>query len=72
MDKKKYTLKVKLRSYENDLGEDKGIWLSVGSVMQNEHGAYILLDKHFNPAGINTGTDSVLVKMFKPFEDQNL
>lgn len=54
------------QKYQTQDGE-KTKWQNVGVVMKNDKGnQYILLDKTFNPAGVNDGKDSVLLSMFEP------
>lgn len=57
--KKVYDLVVKISG-------NKKVWQNIGVVMENEKGMFLLLDKTFNPAGIQDGKGSVLVNMFKP------
>lgn len=62
-------LMVKVREYTDQNGQPKNQWLQIGSIMQSQKGGYfILLDKTFNPAGIQTepGRTSVMVSMFEP------
>ena len=73
MAKKLYDLSVKTREYVNQQGEKKGVWQTIGSVMQNDDSSkFIMLAKWFNPAGVpdlsgkNGQSESILVSMFDP------
>ncbi|KHD88825.1 MAG: hypothetical protein OM95_06815 [Bdellovibrio sp. ArHS] len=68
--KKKYNLAVKTGEYQKD-GQTKGRYQNVGAVMESEKGQFILLDKTFNPAGIQDGKNSVLIHMFEEKKEQN-
>lgn len=59
---KKYELVVKVGEGSNG----KAIWKNVGVVLENDKGPYILLDKTFNPAGVNTDKGSIMISMFEP------
>lgn len=68
--KKKYDLAVKVGEYEKD-GQKKNRYQNVGAIMEGDNGPFILLEKTFNPAGIQDGKNSVLISMFevKPQND---
>jgi len=60
---------VKVREYQDNQGNKKAQWANVGTLMRGDDGnEFILLDRHFNPAGIvnpeNRG--NVLLSMFDP------
>jgi len=60
---------VKVREYQDSQGNKKAQWANVGTMMRGDDGnEFILLDRHFNPAGIanpeNRG--NVLLSMFDP------
>lgn len=66
---------VRVREYQDRDGNNKAQWANVGTLMRGDDGnEFILLDRHFNPAGIanpeNRG--NVLLSMFdpKPRDDQ--
>lgn len=61
---KKYDLAVKTGEYTNKDGQKKNKYQNIGAVIEGENGPYILLDKTFNPAGIQDGKNSVLISMF--------
>jgi hypothetical protein len=61
---KKYDLAVKTGEYTNKDGQKKNKYKNVGAILESENGPYILLDKTFNPAGIQDGKNSVLISMF--------
>lgn len=62
--KKKFDLAVKTGEYTNKEGQTKGRYLNVGCIMDGDKGQFILLDKTFNPAGIQSENGSVLIHMF--------
>jgi len=73
MPKKIKDLAVKVGEYQNAQGETKGRWQNVGAVMQaDDGGKFLLLHRHFNPAGVisGEGRDSILVSMFDPQQQQ--
>ena len=58
---------VKLREYQDRDGNKKAQWANVGSLMRGDDGnEYLLLDRHFNPAGIANpdGRNNVLITFF--------
>lgn len=61
--RKTHRLAVKTRTYQVD-GKTKNHYLNVGTVIEDENGPYILMDKTFNPSGVQDGKDSVLISMF--------
>ena len=70
---KKYDLTVKIGEYTTRDGQTKAKWHNVGAVMEKDDGSrFILLDRHFNPAGVpnpeNRG--NVLLSMFAPRDNQ--
>lgn len=67
--KKVFNLAAKVGEWTNAQGEVKSRYKNVGSVMEGEHGQFILLDKTFNPAGIVSQKDSVIISMFEPKEN---
>ena len=72
MVEKLYELAVKVGSYTDRDGKEKGRWKNVGSVLQLEDGGkMILLDRSFSPAGVpfREGTDQIVVSMFPPRQE---
>lgn len=65
---KKYDLVVKIGTYANRYGEEKGRYENIGSVMEGDNGPFAILKRTFNPAGVPNpdSRDSVLVSMFEP------
>jgi hypothetical protein len=53
--------------YQTQSGEQKKRYENVGVVMNGEYGPYIIMNRHFNPAGVpGDGTKaSVILKLFK-------
>lgn len=64
---KKYDLAVKTGSYTQN-GETKNRYTNIGAVMEGDNGPFIMLNAHFNPAGIarKEGSESILVSCFEP------
>ena len=63
--KKLADLSVKIGTYEKD-GETKGKYVNIGAVMDGDNGQYLLIDRHFNPAGVPNpdNKNSILVSVF--------
>lgn len=61
---KKFDLKVKSGEYEKN-GEIKNSYRKVGVMIEGSNGPYILLDKTFNPAGIQDGKENLLISIFE-------
>ena len=71
MTKKVYDLAVKVSTYTDRQGNEKGRWKNIGSVLQMDDGGKVLLiDRTFSPAGVPNpdDRDSVMVSMFPPKE----
>lgn len=65
MAQKLYDLAVKTGEYVKN-GETKNRYENIGAVMQNDNGKFIMLKRTFNPAGVNSDRDNILVSMFEP------
>jgi hypothetical protein len=65
---KKYDLAVKVGSYVDRNGQEKGKWQNIGVVLDGQYGPYVLLNRYFNPAGVpcDPGKDVITVSLFKP------
>ena len=63
--KKLADLAVKIGTYEKD-GQPKGRYVNIGAVMDGDNGQYLLIDRHFNPAGVPNpdNKNSILVSVF--------
>lgn len=59
---KKYDLAVKV----GETSDGKARWKNIGVIMEGDKGPYMLLDRTFNPAGVETDRQSIIVSMFKP------
>ena len=61
-----YKLKAKNGTYTKD-GQEKTNYVDCGVILQGEYGPYILFEKTFNPAGMETepGRTGVFISMFK-------
>ena len=71
MTHKTHDLAVKVGTYTDRSGNEKGRWKNIGSVLQMDDGGKVLLiDRTFNPAGVPNpdDRDSVMVSMFEPKE----
>ena len=59
-------------TYEDASGATKNRYANVGVAMKGDDGhVFILLERHFNPAGIpfKAGADKVVLSLFDPRED---
>lgn len=56
-------------TYEKN-GETKKQWKTVGALMENDKGQFIMLDRTFNPAGVHVedGRGSIMISLFDPKE----
>lgn len=73
MSKKLYDLCVKTREYTDRNGDKKAVWLNVGAEFESKDGnSYIILNAHFNPAGIDRkeGSEGILISKFAPKNKQ--
>ncbi len=71
MTHKTHDLAVKVGTYTDRQGNEKGRWKNIGSVLQMDDGGKVLLiDRTFSPAGVPNpdNRDSVMVSMFEPKE----
>ena len=69
MTKKTHTLAVKVGTYTKN-GEEKNKYLYIGSILEGEYGPFILMDKTFNPAGVNHEGDCIKISMFAESKDK--
>ena len=60
-----YDLAVKTGEYESN-GQMKGRYENVGKVLRNDNGQFMLLKKTFNPAGVDSNGDMIMISMFEP------
>lgn len=63
---KKYDLAVKTGEYQDREGNTKGRYENIGAIMENDNGQFMMLKRTFNPAGVPTDRDNILVSMFEP------
>lgn len=68
---KTHDLVVVVGTYEKN-GETKNRYKNIGSVIENEKGSYIILDRTFNPAGLPNpdNRDSCFVSLFEVKEKE--
>lgn len=59
---KTHSLAIKTGKYVKD-NIEKNTYLYIGSIMENEFGKFILLNKTFNPAGVISDTDQILINV---------
>lgn len=66
-------LAVKIGTYTDRQGNEKGRWQNVGALMRGDDGGeFVILHRWFNPAGVPNpdNRDSVLISAFKPQDRQ--
>ena len=61
-----YDLAVKTGEYRDRDGNTKGRYENIGKVMRNDNGQFLLLKRTFNPAGVSTDGDMLMVSIFEP------
>ena len=59
-------LVVTTGSYTNRDGIEKRQYETIGALWQNDKGQFITLKKTFNPAGIASDRDTIMVSLFEP------
>jgi hypothetical protein len=65
---KKFDLAVKVGTKQ----DGKAVWKNIGAMIEGEKGPYLLMDRTFNPAGVDSdGKGSILIGMFPPRAAQN-
>ena len=64
----KYKASVVVGTYRDREGNTKNKYQDVGVVLEGEKGPYLLLDRHFNPAGIQNpdNRSTILINLFEP------
>lgn len=68
---KTHDLVVKVGEYTNRNGETKARYKNIGAVLRNDKGSFIMMDRTFNPAGINSDRESIMISMFEPRSENN-
>lgn len=64
-------LAVIVDKYTDRDGFEKNVYRNVGVVMANDDGGqFLLLNKWFNPAGVPSKGEKILVSMFEPRDQQ--
>ena len=63
---KKYDMAVATGSYKDRNGNSKNQYETIGAVFEGERGPYAILKKTFNPAGIVSEKDSIIISFFEP------
>ena len=66
MASKKFDLVVTVGSYTDRNGNPKKTYKTVGALWDGDRGPYLTLDRSFNPAGIPSDRDSILISCFEP------
>lgn len=72
MNKKKYDLAVKIGSYTDREGKEKGKYLNIGVIIEKEDGGrFMIMNRTFNPAGVPNpeNKDTFIVSMFSADRD---
>lgn len=69
MARKLYDLAVKTGSYTDSQGQTKNRYENIGVVLEGQDGPYLMMKRTFNPAGIPSERDTIIVSMFKPRDD---
>ncbi len=59
---------VVVGSYTTKDGVEKKNWKTIGALMENDKGQYMMIDRTFNPAGVpvEDGRSSIMVSLFEP------
>lgn len=68
MTKKTHTLAVKVATYTKD-GQQKNRYAYIGAILTGKYGPFMLLEKTFNPAGVDCEGSQVKISMF-PCEEE--
>ena len=66
MASKKFDLVVTVGSYTDRNGNPKKTYKTVGALWEGDRGPYLTLDRSFNPAGVPSDRDSILISCFEP------
>lgn len=69
MARKTHDLCIKTGSYTDRNGQNKNRYQTVGALMMGDDGrAFVLLEAHFNPAGVDRqpGRSSIILSAFEP------
>jgi len=66
MASKKFDLAVVTGSYVDRNGNPKKNYKTIGAVFETERGLFATIDKTFNPAGVPSDRDSIMVSFFEP------
>lgn len=67
---KTHDLLVKVGEYQTRDGQTKARYETVGALMQGDRGPFLMLKRTFNPAGVPSDRDTILISAFEP-RDQN-
>ena len=71
MARKTYDIAVKTGEYTDREGKTKGRYQNVGALMQDDDGRnFIILQRWFNPAGIPSDRESIILSCFAPKGDR--
>ena len=72
---KLYDAGVKVGEYQDKYGNAKSRWENVGTVFRDETRAdatpFLTLKKTFNPAGVPSNGDNIIISFFKPKSKDN-
>ena len=64
--KKIKNLVVKVGEYKDRNNETKFQWQTIGALFEGDKGQFIILEKWFNPAGVKTDGNGLLVSLYDP------
>lgn len=63
--KKVYDMVVKIDTYTDQNGDEKGRYQNIGVMLEGPNGPYLLMDKTFNPAGVAGDDRRVLISLYE-------
>lgn len=66
---KTHDLVVKTGEYTDRNGQSKPKYENVGALMQGDRGPFLMLKRTFNPAGVPSDRDTILISAFEPRND---
>lgn len=58
-------LAVVVDTYQDRDGNEKKRWKSIGKLMRNQNGDFLVMDRTFNPAGL-PGQGDIFISLFDP------
>ncbi len=58
-------------TYQDNQGNEKKRWKTVGKLLRNQNGDFIVFDRTFNPAGC-PGSGDLFISLFEPKQKQQV